>query len=209
MDARFVIKYFRVGSTSKKTFLECYDSITFEDTFHTTINLRNFKVSEDEVVQMWKNVHWHNDVRKIAHFKFYTRNSSCITLLWLHHNHKMSVSYHKIALVSRHQSVGRWLIFCVFCGKNILTKLVGYIISLLVSVSRWNLWLEINRFHVNCIHFRGAAFVHVGSAQLCTENGISFYICSAVEVAWLARNNRRSSTCVWLHLQWRLGVSSE
>jgi len=58
----------------------------------------------------------------------YTRNSisSCITLLWLHHNHKMPTSYHKIGLISRHQSVGRWLIFYVFCIKNILTKLVGY-----------------------------------------------------------------------------------
>jgi len=49
----------------------------------------------------------------------------------------------------------------------------------------------------------------MGSAQLCTENGISFYKCSAVEVAWLAQNIRHSSTRVWLHLQWRLGVSSE
>jgi len=56
----------------------------------------------------------------------YTRNSSCIALLWLHHNHKMSINYHKIGWVSRHQSVGRWLIFYVFYGKNILTKLVGY-----------------------------------------------------------------------------------
>jgi len=54
----------------------------------------------------------------------YTRNSSCITLLWLHH--KMSISYHKIGLVCRHQSPGRWLIFYIFCGENILTKLVGY-----------------------------------------------------------------------------------
>jgi len=51
-------------------------------------------------------------------------------------------------------------------------------------------------FHVNCIHFRGAAFVHVGSAQLCTENGVSFYMCSAVEVAWLAQNIRHRSTRV-------------
>jgi len=28
-----------------------------------------------------------------------------------------------------------------------------------------------------------AAFVHVGSALLCAENGISIYMCSAVEVA--------------------------
>jgi len=54
-----------------------------------------------------------------------TRNSSCITLLWLHHNHKMSISYHKNGLVSHNQSVGRWLIFYVFCSKNIL-KPVGY-----------------------------------------------------------------------------------
>ena len=51
---------------------------------------------------------------------------------------------------------------------------------LIVSVSRWNSWLEPFRFHVNCIHFRGAVFVHVGSAQMCTENGVSFYMCSAV-----------------------------
>ena len=55
----------------------------------------------------------------------YTRNSSCITLLWLHHNHKMSIIYRKIGLVSNHQSVARWLIFYVFCGENVLTKLDG------------------------------------------------------------------------------------
>jgi len=31
-----------------------------------------------------------------------------------------------------------------------------------------------------------AAFAHVRLAQLCTENAISIYMCSAVEVAWLA-----------------------
>jgi len=65
------------------------------------------------------------------------------------------------------------------------------------------------RFHVNCIHFPGAVFVHVGFAQLCTEIGVSFYMCSAVEVAWLAQNIWHSSTRVRLHLQWRLSVSSE
>jgi len=54
-----------------------------------------------------------------------------------------------------------------------------------------------------------AAFIQVGPAQLCTENGISIYMCSAVEVAWLAQNIRHISTRVWLHLQWRLRVSSE
>jgi len=81
------------------------------------------------------------------------------------------------------------------------------IISLLVSVSRWNSWLETFRFHVNYIHFSGAVFVHVGPAQLCTQNGVSVYMCSAVEVGWLAQNIRHSSTRVWLHLQWRLGMS--
>jgi len=52
------------------------------------------------------------------------------------------------------------------------------------------------RFHVNSIHFRGAVLVHVGSAQLCTENVVSFYMCSAVEVAWLAQNIRHTSTRV-------------
>jgi len=41
-----------------------------------------------------------------------------------------------------------------------------------------------------------AVFIHVRPAQLCTENGISIYMCSAVEVAWLAQNFRHSSTHV-------------
>jgi len=41
-----------------------------------------------------------------------------------------------------------------------------------------------------------AAFVHVRLAQLCTENGISIYMCSAVEVAWSAHNFRHSNTRV-------------
>jgi len=32
------------------------------------------------------------------------------------------------------------------------------------------------------------------SAQLRTEDGVSFYMCSAVEVAWLAQNIRHTST---------------
>ena len=40
-----------------------------------------------------------------------TCNSCCITLIWLHHNHKMSISSHKNGLVSSHQTVGRWFIF--------------------------------------------------------------------------------------------------
>jgi len=54
-----------------------------------------------------------------------------------------------------------------------------------------------------------AAFVHVGTVQLWTENGVSIWMCSAMEVAWLAQNIWHTSTRVWLILQWRLGVSSE
>jgi len=67
----------------------------------------------------------------------YTRNSSCITLLWLHHNHKMPISYHKNGLVSSHQCVGRWLIFMCFVVKIFWRNYLA-INSLLVFVSRWN-----------------------------------------------------------------------
>jgi len=42
---------------------------------------------------------------------YYTRVSSCKTLLWLHHDHKTSVSYHENVLVSSLQAVGRWFVF--------------------------------------------------------------------------------------------------
>ena len=41
-----------------------------------------------------------------------------------------------------------------------------------------------------------ADFVHVRPAQLCTENGISICMCSAVDVAWLAQNFRHRCTHV-------------
>jgi len=44
----------------------------------------------------------------------HTRASSCITLLWLYHNHKLSVNYHKNGFVSTHQTDGRWFIFMCF-----------------------------------------------------------------------------------------------
>ena len=47
-----------------------------------------------------------------------------------------------------------------------------------------------------------AAFVHVRPAWVYTENDDSIYMCSAVEVAWLAQNFQYSSTCVWLNLQY-------
>ena len=63
-------------------------------------------------------------------------------------------------------------------------------------MSEWNLWLELFHFRVNCFHFHAAVSVHVGLAQLCTKNGVLFYICSAVEVAWLAQNIQHSSASV-------------
>jgi len=75
--------------------------------------------------------------------------------------------------------------FYVFCSKNILTELAGY-------QQPTCLCIKMEFLHVNCIHFRGAVFIHVGQAQLCTVNGVSFYMCSAVEVAWLAENIRHS-----------------
>ena len=47
----------------------------------------------------------------------YTRNSRFITLLLVHHNHKMPISYHNNGLVSSHQSIGRWLIFTCFAAE--------------------------------------------------------------------------------------------
>jgi len=62
---------------------------------------------------------------------------SCITLLWLHHNHKISISDHKNGLVSSHQSVRRGFIFYVLVVRLFLWNQLA-INSLLVSVSRWN-----------------------------------------------------------------------
>jgi len=40
---------------------------------------------------------------------------------------------------------------------------------------------------------------HIACMDLCenhTENGVSFHMCSAVEIAWLAQNIRHGSTSV-------------
>jgi len=124
--------------------------------------------------------------------------------IWLRHNHKMSTSYHKNGLVSRlvssYQSVGRLFIFYVLCSKNILMKLVVY------QQPTWpclKMEFVVRTISLSCELFSlsKAAFLHVGPAQLCTENGVSICMCSAVEVVWLAQNIRHSSTRVWLHLQ--------
>jgi len=45
-------------------------------------------------------------------------------------------------------------------------------------------------------HLPAALLCSFGAVQLCTGNGISIYMCSAVEVALLAQNIRHSSTRV-------------
>jgi len=66
--------------------------------------------------------------------------------------------------------------YYVFRSRNILTELVG-------NQKPTCLCIKMELFHVNCIHFREAAFIHQGQAQLFTGNGVSFHMCSAVEVA--------------------------
>jgi len=97
----------------------------------------------------------------------------------------MSISYHKKRLVSSHQSVGRWSIFCMRCSKNILMKLVGYQQPTCLCV---NMEFVVRTISLSCELFSlsKAAFVHVGPAQFCTENRVSICMCRAVEVAWLA-----------------------
>ena len=107
----------------------------------------------------------------------------------------MSISFHKNGLVSSHQTVGKMVYFYVLSNKNILMKLVGCQQPTCLCVMMEFVVGTISLSRELC-SLSKAAFVHVRSAQLCTENGISIYMCSAVEVAWLAQNFRHSSTRV-------------
>ena len=75
--------------------------------------------------------------------------------------------------------------FYVLCNKNILMKLVGYQQSTCLCVK---LEFVVGTISLSCelCSFSKAAFVHVRSAQLCAENGVSFHMCSAVGVAWVS-----------------------
>ena len=101
----------------------------------------------------------------------------------------MSISYHKNGLVRSYQSVGKWLIFHVFCSKNILTKLIDYqqptclCVKMEFVVGSGPISLSCAMHSVSWSCFRSC-----GSAKLCMENDVSFYMCSAAEVAWLAQN---------------------
>jgi len=87
--------------------------------------------------------------------------------------------------------------FYVLCNKNILMKLVGYQQPICLCVMTE---FVIGTISLSCeselCSLSKAAFVHVTPAQSCTENGISIYMCGAVEVAWLAHDFRHSSTRV-------------
>jgi len=74
-------------------------------------------------------------------------------------------------------------------------KLVGYHQPTCLCVK---MELVVGTISLSCELFSlsEAAFVHMRLAQLCTENGVSIYMCSAVEVAWLVQNIRYSSTSV-------------
>ena len=85
--------------------------------------------------------------------------------------------------------------FYVLCNENILMKLVGYQQPTCLCVM---MEFVVGTISLSCelCSLSKAAFVHVRPAQLCTENGISIYMCIAVEVAWLAQNFRHSNTRV-------------
>jgi len=74
--------------------------------------------------------------------------------------------------------------FYVLCSKNILMKLVGYQQPTCLCVKMEFVVGTISRA-CELFSLSKAAFVHVRPAQLCTENGVSIYMCSAVEVAGL------------------------
>jgi len=85
--------------------------------------------------------------------------------------------------------------FYVLSNKNILMKLVGYQQPTYLCVK---MEFVVGTISLSCelCSFSKAVFVHMRPAQLCTGNGVSIYMCSAVEVAWLAQNIRQSSARV-------------
>ena len=95
------------------------------------------------------------------------------------------------------QSPNHWKMvnLYVLCSKNILMKLGGYQQPTCLCVK---MEFVVGTSSLSCELFSlsEAAFVHVRPAQLCTKNGVSIYMCSAVEVTWLAQNIRHSSTRV-------------
>jgi len=79
------------------------------------------------------------------------------------------------------KSPNRWkmVYFYVLCSKNILMKLFLAMNSLLVSVSRWNSWLEQLRFHVNCVHFL-KLLSFLWGRQTCVRKTVFLFMCAAL-----------------------------
>jgi len=82
--------------------------------------------------------------------------------------------------------------FYVLWSKNILVKLVGYqqptclCVKMEFLVGTISLSCELHSLSWSCFRSRGVGAMVYG-------NGVSLYMCSAVEVAWLAQNIRQSS----------------
>jgi len=72
--------------------------------------------------------------------------------------------------------------FYVLCSKNILRKLVGCQQPTCLCVK---MEFVVGTILLSCELFSlsKAVFVHMRPAQVYTENGVSIYMCSAVEVA--------------------------
>ena len=71
--------------------------------------------------------------------------------------------------------------FYVLFNKNILMKLVGYQQPTCLCVMMEFVVGTISLSCELCSLYK-AAFFRVRPAQLCTQNGVSIYMCSAVEV---------------------------
>jgi len=85
--------------------------------------------------------------------------------------------------------------FYVLCNKDILTKLVDYQQPTCLCV-KMEFVVGTILFSCELCSLSEVAFFHVGPVQLCTENCVSIFMSSAVQVAWLAHNFRHSSTRV-------------
>jgi len=116
----------------------------------------------------------------------------------------MSITYHNNGLVSSHQSVGKWFIF-VFCGKNILTNLVGYeqhtslCVKMEFVVGTNLLSCELYSLTWICLRSCGVGTIVYGKWCFVLH----------VQYCGFAQNIGHSCTRVQFHLQWHLGVSSE
>ena len=82
--------------------------------------------------------------------------------------------------------------FYVLCSKNVLMKLVGYQQPTCLCV-KMEFVVGIISLSCELFSLSKTAFVHLRTAQLCAENSVSIYMCSAMQVAWSAYNFRHSS----------------